>query len=324
MEEKSNKIMGNFHIGHSQHWEAATGCTVVICPKGATAGVDVRGGAPGTRETDLLNPVNLVDKIHAVLLAGGSAFGLDAAGGVMRYLEEKGYGFDAKVAKIPIVCSAVLFDLPVGNAQIRPDASMGYKASLNSEKNCFQVGSIGAGTGATVGKLKGYHRAMKGGIGYGALQSGALEVSALVAVNALGDVIDSGTGEILAGLRTEDGKGFAETEKIMIGNREENKVSLNGNTTIGVVMTNGIGTKSQMTKIASMAQNGIARSIRPSHTMVDGDTIFAMSSGDIEADTSLMGVMAAIAVERAIIDGVTKAEDLAGIPCAKTFKTSLF
>ena len=314
MKEISMKIIEGFQIGHCEDVHAATGCTVVMFPEGAVTGVDVRGGAPGTRETDLLNPVNLVEKAHAVILAGGSAFGLDAAGGVMKYLEENGFGFDVKVARVPIVSSAVLFDLPVGSAEIRPDAEMGYNACIDAKKVNLMTGSVGAGTGATVGKLKGYDRAMKGGVGYCTIEVGELKVSALMVVNAMGDVVNPETGKIMAGLRSEDGKACVGTEAIMIKDGTQGKVSFSGNTTIGVVMTNADLNKNQATKIASMAQDGLARVIRPSHTMVDGDTIFAMSSNKVEADINLVGLLGMQAVEKAIMNGIVHSEALAGIP----------
>lgn len=317
-----NEIKG-FRIGHSHDFQGATGCTVVLCPEGATAGVDVGGGAPGTRETDLLNPVNMVDQVHGVVLAGGSAYGLDAAGGVMKYLEEKGYGFDVKVAKVPIVCSAVLFDLAVGNAFRRPDAAMGYQACENAGVSPLMVGSIGAGTGATIGKLKGYTRAMKGGIGFFALEIGRLKVHALVAVNAFGDVVNPATGERVAGLLREDKKALAGTEETMILDGIEEKVSFSGNTSLGVVMTNAKITKTQATKVASMAQDGFARSIRPCHTMVDGDTIFVLGTGETPVDGSLLGTLAAKAIEGAVLNAVTNAEGLFGIPGIKDLENRL-
>ncbi|RQD70995.1 MAG: peptidase S58 family protein [Tindallia sp. MSAO_Bac2] len=314
MREISMKIIDGFQIGHCEDVHAATGCTVVMFPEGAVTGVDVRGGAPGTRETDLLNPVNLVEKAHAVILAGGSAFGLDAAGGVMKYLEEKGFGFDVKVARVPIVSSAVLFDLPVGSADIRPDAEMGYNACINAKKVNLITGSVGAGAGATVGKLKGYDRAMKGGAGYCTIEVGELKVSALMVVNAMGDVVNPETGKIMAGLRSEDGKSCVGTEATMIKDGIQGKISFDGNTTIGVVMTNADLNKNQATKIASMAQDGLARVIRPSHTMVDGDTIFAMCSNEVEADINLVGLLGMQAVEKAIMNAIAHSEGLAGIP----------
>ena len=302
-------------VGHAEDLEAATGCTVVISEAGATAGVDVRGGAPGTRETDLLNPVNLVQKVHAILLAGGSAFGLDAAAGVMQYLEERKIGFDVRVTRVPIVCGAVLFDLTVGDHRIRPDREMGYRACLNAGTTPLRQGSVGAGTGASVGKILGMERAMKSGLGSYALQVEGLQVGALVAVNCLGDVVDPLTGEKLAGPLSDDGRTMVDTEEIMIRSFAEKKDLFSGNTTIGVVATNAALTKAQAAKFASMAQNGYARTMRPAHSMVDGDTIFALATGGIEADLSVVGLLAARVMERAVIAAVKSAESLCGLKC---------
>ena len=305
-------------VGHAQNLDAATGCSVIICEAGASVGVDVRGGAPGTRETDLLNPVNLIQKVHAIMLAGGSAFGLDAAAGVMQYLEERGIGFDVQVTRVPIVCGAVLFDLTIGDWRIRPDKDMGYQACVNAQSDAHLLrnwhgGSIGAGTGATVGKILGTERAMKSGLGFYALQAGDLKVGAMVAVNCLGDILDPLTGEKLAGPLNEDMQTLADTESIMIQNCSEKKNLFAGNTTIGIVATNAAFTKTQATKLASMAQNGYARTMRPAHSMYDGDAIFAMSTGDIEADLSVVGLLAARVMERAVIAAVKNAGSLCGI-----------
>lgn len=300
------------NVGHAQDIEAGTGCSVILCKEGASAGVDVRGGAPGTRETDLLNPVNLVEKIHGVVLAGGSAFGLDAASGVMQYLEERNVGFDVGVTKVPIVSSAVLFDLTVGNSKVRPNKEMGYIACINSENNTEDVqGNIGAGTGATVGKFLGPEYSMKGGIGSYCVQVGDLQVGALIAVNCLGDVIDPENGKILAGALNED-RTFINTEEIMIKNYSEKKNVFSGNTTIGVVATNAILTKSQANKIASMAHNGYGRTMRPAHSMFDGDTIFAMATGKVEADINVIGLLAARTVEKAVVNAILNASTMYG------------
>lgn len=299
-------------VGHAQDVEAGTGCTVIICEEGATAGVDVRGGSPGTRETDLLDPQNLVDKVHAVMLSGGSAFGLDAASGAMKYLEERDIGFDVQVTKVPIVCSAVLFDLVVGDHRVRPDLEMGYEACVNATNMECPNGNVGAGTGATVGKFLGIERAMKGGLGSYAIQVGDLKVGAIVAVNALGDIIDPETGEILAGLLDEDGKALIGTEDTMAIKYNEKKNIFSGNTTIGVVATNGIFTKSQMNKLASMSHNGYARSMRPAHSIFDGDTIFTMATGKVEADINVVGFLAARTMERAVVNAVKSAESAYG------------
>jgi len=302
-------------VGHAQDLEAGTGCTVVICEKGATAGIDVRGGAPGTRESDLLNPVNLVEKIHAIVLAGGSAFGLDAASGVMQYLEERGVGFDVQVTRVPIVCGAVLFDLAVGDHRIRPDKEMGYQACLNATNKACPEGNVGAGTGATVGKILGLARAMKGGLGCHAIQVGALKIGALVAVNCLGDVIDPERGERLAGLLNSNLTGLADTEEVMIQSYAEKKNLFAGNTTIGIVATNAVLTKSQAAKLASMAHDGYGRTMRPAHSMFDGDTIFTLATGHVEADLSVLGLLSARVMERAVVSAVKNARSLFGLKC---------
>lgn len=310
----------NIKIGNFQDINAATGCTVIICKAGAVGGVDVRGGAPGTRETTLLNPINMVERIHAVLLSGGSAFGLDAAGGIMKYLEERGIGFDVGVTKVPIVCGAVLFDLIIGSADIRPDFKMGYKACNNSENNQFKEGNYGAGTGATIGKILGKDSAMKGGLGAYAIQVGDLKVGAIVAVNCLGDVYDSREGKIIAGALRADKKGFLDTESVMLKKYDDKSNLFNGNTTIGAIITNACLTKSEANKVASMAHNGFGRCIRPSHTMFDGDTIFTMATGNVNADVNVVGLLAANAMERAVIKGVNMAESLHGYTSVKELK----
>jgi L-aminopeptidase/D-esterase-like protein len=307
-------------VGNSSNIKAGTGCTVIICEEGATAGVDVRGGSPGTRETDLLDPQNLVDKAHAVVLAGGSAFGLDAASGVMRYLEENNIGFDVQVTKVPIVLSAVLFDLVVGDYRIRPDSKMGYDACLNATDKECPSGNVGAGTGATVGKFLGIQRAMKGGLGSYAVQIGDLKVGAIVAVNALGDIIDPTSGEVLAGLLDEKGEKLIGTEKEMIKVYNEKRNLFSGNTTIGVVATNGILTKAQANKLASMAHNGYGRAIRPAHSIFDGDTIFTMATGKVEADINVIGFLSATVMERAIVNAIKSADSAYGIKSYKELK----
>ncbi len=301
-------------VGNAEDQQAATGCTVLISENGVTVGVDIRGGAPGTRETDLLNPVNLIEKVHAVFLAGGSAFGLDAGAGVMQFLEERKIGFDVQVTTVPIVCGAVLFDLTIGDHTVRPDKEMGYQACRNASNSPFRQGSIGAGTGATVGKICGMDRAMKSGLGCYALQVGNVKIGALVAVNCLGDVVDPLTGRIVAGALSENRTKFVETEKVMIETHAEKKNIFVSNTTIGVVTTNALLTKSQATKLASMAQNGYARTLRPAHTMFDGDTIFAMATGEIEADINVLGLLAARTMERAVVSAVMHATSLCGLP----------
>ncbi len=318
MLEKNYIEIPGIKVGHAQNIEAATGCTVVLCEKGAVAGVDVRGGAPGTRETDLLDPVNLVDKVHGVLLTGGSAFGLDAAAGVMEYLENRGFGFDVGVTKVPIVTGAVLFDLEIGNCKIRPDKTMGYDACINSEMdNCWVEGNIGAGTGATVGKLFGIGNSMKSGLGSYYIQVGDLIVGAIVAVNSFGDIIDPKNGSIIAGALAGDGKTFANSENVMIKNYNSSGSEPGKNTSIGVVVTNAQMTKATANKVASMAQDGYARNMRPAHTMIDGDTIFTLATNKIIADVNVVGVLAARVIEQAVLRAVKEATTLHGIKCYK-------
>lgn len=312
MAECSLYELDGVRFGNSQNLAAATGCTVILCPEGAVAGVDVRGGAPGTRETDLLRPENLVEKIHAVMLAGGSAFGLDAAAGVMQYLEEAEIGFDVGVARVPIVSGAVLFDLPCGDARVRPDKVMGHAACVASERNGFSAGSTGAGTGATVGKVFGMEYAMKGGLGYYCAKVGNLIVGAVVAVNCLGDVVDE-TGAILAGARRWETGEFMHSERGLLRMAGGAAPAFSGNTTIGAVITNACMTKAQATKVASMAHDGYARTMRPSHTMLDGDTIFALSAGNVQADLSAVGALAADVAAHAVWRAVREATTLAGI-----------
>lgn len=299
-------------LGHAQDLEGATGCTVILCEEGAVAGVDVRGGAPGTRETDLLNPMNMVDKIHAILLTGGSAFGLDAAGGIMKYLEERGIGFDVGVTKVPIVCGAALFDLVIGDHKVRPDKEMGYRACLSASKAECLDGNIGAGTGATIGKVLGPEFAMKGGLGTYTLKVGDLIVGAIVAVNCLGDVIDPEDGKAVAGVLNEDKDGLRNTEDIMLLQYDNKKNLYNGNTTIGAIVTNAKLTKAETNKVASMAHNGYGRTIYPVHTMYDGDTIFSIATGKVEADVNVVGLLAARTMERAIVKAVKNTMSIYG------------
>ena len=315
-------------VGHAQNEEALTGCTVILCRKGAVAGVDVRGGAPGTRETDLLDPVNLVEKVHAIVLAGGSAYGLDAASGVMRYLEEQKIGFNTGAAKVPIVPAAILYDLNLGRADVRPDSAMGASAATAATSTPPAEGNVGAGTGASVGKMFGAALAMKSGLGTASVEiGGGVIVGAIVAVNAWGDIIDPKSGEIIAGLRSGKigplrigGKDqFADTlamMKKMIG-RGVLGLTSRSNTVIGVVATNAILTKAQATKVARMAQDGLARTVRPSHTMFDGDVIFALSTGTKKADVSTVGAFAAEAISEAIIRAVKAAKSAGGLPGLK-------
>ena len=310
-------------VGQAQNDEALTGCTVILCRKGAVGGVDVRGGAPGTRETDLLSPLNLVQKVHAVVLAGGSAFGLDAAGGVMRYLEENKIGFNAGVARVPIVPSAILFDLGVGRSDVRPDAEMGYRAALSATSNPPREGNFGAGTGASVGKIRGLGQAMKTGIGTASMDiGGGVIVGAMVAVNAFGDVVDPQTGEIIAGARkSKNAKPgypnyFADTMKTMTSlyGRTVMRVVGHANTVIGVVATNAKLDKAQANKVAQMAHDGIGRTIRPAHSMMDGDTLFALATGKRGADASTVGAYAAEVVAQAIVRAARMAASAGGLP----------
>ncbi|HNR04263.1 MAG TPA: P1 family peptidase [Bacillota bacterium] len=299
-------------VGHSQSEKGMTGCTAVICEKGAVGGVDVRGSAPGTRETDLLKPDKLVDRIHAVVLSGGSAFGLEAASGVMRYLEEQGIGFDVGVAKVPIVASAVIFDLNIGDHRIRPDLNMGYDAARSASAEEGRQGNAGCGLGATVGKAFGPEHAMKSGLGSASLKSGELIVSAIVSANSFGDIFDYETGRQLAGVYDYEKREMLNTYEIM--KREGRVLGFPmRNTTIGVVAANAVLTKAEANKIAAMAHNGFARSINPVHTMMDGDTIFTMATNEIKADINLVGTMAAEAVSRAVTNAVVYAKSCHGL-----------
>jgi len=305
-------------IGHAQDLEGATGCTVLIGENGVIAGVDVRGGAPGTRETDILKSGYLVEKIYAVTLAGGSAFGLDAASGVMQYLEERGVGFDVTVTKVPIVCGAVLFDLNIGDHRVRPDKNMGYEACLNANNKECVNGNVGAGAGATVGKILGMERAMKSGLGPYCVQTGDLKVGAVVAVNCFGDVIDPATGEILAGVLSEDLKTLSNTEEIMIreyADKADKRDPFSGNTSIGIIVTNAKLTKSEANKVASMAHNGYGRTLRPAHSMFDGDTIFAIATDQVNGEISVVGLLAARVMEQAVIRAIKKTSSLCGFKC---------
>lgn len=316
--------VSGIEVGQAQDEDALTGCTVIMCRNGAVAGVDVRGGAPGTRETDLLNPVNLVEKVHAIVLAGGSAFGLEAASGVMRYLEEQAIGFNSGVAKVPIVPAAILFDLNVGRPDVRPDAEMGYLAASAASTDVPAEGNFGAGAGASVGKILGLKTAMKAGIGTASMAVNGFVVGAIVAVNSWGDVVNPKNGKILAGARSTNlgllkigSKGyFANTLEMMKTLLERSAVGVEtkANTVIGVVATNAKLTKTEATKVAQMAQDGLARTIRPAHTMLDGDTIFALGIGPKKADPSTVGAFAAEVMAQAILRAVQKAAPAGGLP----------
>ena len=309
-------LPASLRIGHAQDLDARTGCTVILCPDGAVAGVDQRGGAPGTRETDLLRPMHWVTQVHGLLLSGGSAFGLDAATGVMRYLEEQGVGFETGVAKVPIVPAAVLFDLAVGRADVRPDAAMGYAACGAAQSGPVAEGRVGAGAGATVGKILGMPLSMPGGLGAAMIWLGAddeneggLWVGAVVAVNPVGDVVDPATGQILAGALCPDGAGFADSLAVLAGAASSPPASAPAsapptNTVIGTILTNARLTKEQANKVAQMAHDGLARAIRPAHTMMDGDTIFALAVAEVPADVNLVGAFAAEVMAGAIVRAV--------------------
>ena len=306
-------------VGHEQSVEGMTGCTVVLCEKGAVAGVDVRGSAPGTRETDLLSPEKLVDKVHGVVLSGGSAFGLDACSGVMKCLEERNIGFDVGVTRVPIVCGAVIFDLNIGNYKIRPNYQMGYNACQNASMMENRQGNIGCGMGATVGKILGPENAMKSGLGSASIKVGDVWVGAIVAVNSYGDVYEYKTNQLLAGVIDNDTKTLLNTYELMKTDGKAAGFPMR-NTTIGVVATNAILTKAYANKVAQLAQNGLARSINPIHTMLDGDTVFAMSTCEIEADVNLIGTLASEAMSMAITNAVKYAEGCDGILAWKNIK----
>jgi L-aminopeptidase/D-esterase-like protein len=299
-------------VGHFTDTRRPTGCSVVLVPEGAVAGVDVRGAAPGTRETDLLSPTNTVDRVHAVLLSGGSAFGLDAAGGVMRWLEERGFGLPVGPVRVPIVPAAVLFDLMVGDARIRPDANAGYAACEAARTQAPAEGSLGAGAGALVGKVFGHERAMKGGIGTASVRVGGVTVGALVACNALGDVIDPDTGVVIAGARSEDGTRMIDTRRALLAGEPPIPILAGANTTIGVIATDAALTKAQATRLAQGAHDGLARAINPVHTVADGDTLFALATGQVKAHPGMMvlATMAAEAVARATARAVLAAKTL--------------
>lgn len=302
-------------VGHATDREALTGCTVVLCERGAVGGVDQRGGAPGTRETDLLRPLHLVERIHAVLLAGGSAFGLAAADGVMSYLGERDVGFEAREAKVPIVPAAILFDLALGDPEIRPDAEMGYAACEAASGDPVAAGGIGAGTGASVGKVFGLRRAMKSGLGSAAVALGdGVTVGAVVAVNAFGDVVDPDTGDILAGARRPRSDELADTLMVMRSFVDETALHFTSSTVIGVVATDARLAKEEANKVAQMAQDGIARAVRPAHTMFDGDTLFALSAGGKRADVNLIGAYAAEVTATAVVRAVRAAGAAGGLP----------
>lgn len=313
MKEIAITEIDNIKIGQVENREAGTGCTVVVCEKGAPAGLSVRGGGPASRESELLKSEANAQYIHAITLAGGSAFGLDAAGGVMKCLEEKGIGLDVSVTKVPLVCQASLFDLTVGDTFTRPDKKMGYEACENAlNGGNYKDGNYGAGTGATVGKFYGMDYCMKSGIGSYAVSIGELKVGAIVAVNALGDIYDWKNGKQIAGLLNENKTGLRSSTDEMYKNYDVVENKFTGNTTLGIIITNAKFDKSRLNKIAGMAHNGYARAIRPVHTSADGDSIFAMSVGEVAADMDMVGTLAADVMAEAIIRAVNSAKEAYG------------
>ena len=302
--------VAGIEVGHYTDSRRPTGCTVIITREGAVAGVDVRGAAPGTRETDLLHPSNLVDRVHAILLAGGSAWGLDAASGVMRWLEENDIGLPVGFGRVPIVPAAVLFDLPVGDHRIRPDAQAGYAACVAANADAPAQGSVGAGAGALVGKIFGLKRAMRGGIGTASITVDGITVGAIVACNAVGDVIDPNTGQVLAGARTLDGKSLLNSRDALLAGVSPQPVLAGTNTTIGVIATDAILTKPQAHRLAQVAHDGLARSINPVHTLSDGDTLFAIGTGRAgkSAGMLLLSTLAAEVTARAVVRAILTAQ----------------
>ena len=299
-------------VGHSQSIEGITGCTVVMCTNGATGGVDVRGGAPGTRETDLFRAENMVVNVHAIVLSGGSAFGLDASAGVMKYLEEEGVGFNVGVATVPIVASAVIFDLAIGDPKIRPDLEMGYNAAKSASQVENSQGNIGCGMGATVGKIMGPKSGMKSGLGSASISFGELVVSAIVSVNSFGDIYNYNTGQQIAGVYDYENEKLLNTIEIMTNDEVKLGFSME-NTTIGIIGTNAILTKAEANKVSQMAHNGFARSINPVHSMMDGDTIFTMATNVLKSDVNIIGTIAAEAMSRAITNAIIHAKSIDGL-----------
>lgn len=311
----------NIKIGQVENVEAGTGCTVFICEEGMRAGLDVRGGGPASRDSQLLNPLMAAQVVHGILLSGGSAFGLGAANGVMQYLEENDIGFDVGVTKVPLVVQSDLFDLTVADTHVRPDAQMGYEAArLALEDPNYLDGNYGAGCGATVGKIGGMETCMKTGIGSFALQAGDFKIGAVVALNALGDVFDWKSGEQIAGLLNEDRTELRSTSEVMKSSLDVVENRFVGNTTLGIVITNGHFEKAQLCKIAGMAHDGYARSIRPVHTSADGDSIYAVSVGDIAVDQDVAGILAAEVISEAINRAVYSADSAYGYISATEFE----
>lgn len=314
MEEIGILEVGGFQIGQAQDMEAATGITVLLCDTCAPTGVDIRGGGPASRETPLLDPRAASTGIHALVLSGGSAFALDAAGGVMRYLEERDIGFDVGVTRVPLVCQSCVFDLAIGRKDVRPDAAMAYQACLNARRDTVEEGCVGAGTGCTVGKCGGADFAMKSGLGTYAVRNGDLCVGAIVVVNAMGDIYDIDTGKQLAGLRGEDGTGLRSSEEFIYAMETQKAAGYAANTTIGAIVTNAAFDKSKMGKIAAMAHNGFARTIRPVHTSNDGDSIYALSLGTVEANIDVVGTLASYVMGKAVGRAVRAAHGMCGFP----------
>lgn len=305
-------------VGHAQHPSGSTGCTVVLCRAGAVPGVDSRGGAPGTRETDSLRPENLIPVIHGVFLTGGSAFGLDVAAGIMRYLEENKVGFDVGPTVVPIVAGAVLNDLGFTGGKARPDADMGYRACGDARITEKRQGNVGAGTGAAIGRLYGNSRgSVKGGLGTASARVGDLVVGAIVAVNCNGDVCDPSSGEILAGSMAPGSRTIAGALGLLTGETKGYREGFPTNTTIGVVATNAVLTKAMATRIAMMAQDGYARTINPVHTLGDGDVVFSLATGAVPADPNRVGALAAVVVAEAVVNAVRAAESLLGVPASR-------
>ena len=302
--------VAGIEVGHFTDQRRPTGCTVILTRDGAVAGVDVRGAAPGTRETDLLHPSNLVDRVHAVLLAGGSAWGLDAASGVMQWLEENHIGLDTGFGLVPIVPAAVLFDLPLGDASIRPDARAGYLACAAASRHAPAEGNVGAGAGALVGKLFGLQRAMRGGIGTASVCVNGITVGALIACNAVGDVIKPSTGQVLAGARTPDGRSLQNSRDAMLAGLAPQSLLPGTNTTIGVIATDAILTKPQAHRLAQVAHDGLARTINPVHTLLDGDTLFTLGTGQAgkAVDMLLLSTLAAEVTARAVVRAILAAK----------------
>jgi L-aminopeptidase/D-esterase-like protein len=308
-------------VGHAQNLEAGKGCTVVLCRQGAVPGVDVRGGAPATRETDCLRPENFLPVMHAAFLTGGSAYGLDCAGGIMRCLEEQGVGFNIGVAVVPIVSGAALNDLAFGDPRVRPDPAMGYEACRNASASECRQGNLGAGTGACVGRMAGNARGMmKGGLGTASMRVGELIVGAIVAVNCNGDVLDAETGQLLAGTLRPDKKKIAGARNLLAAHGGDFKEGFPANTTIGVIATNAALTKGGAARVAMNAQDGYALSISPVHTMGDGDVIFCMGVGSVQADLTRVGALAAWVMAGAVTNAIRAAEGLHGVPCMKELK----